>query len=296
MGKGGGSSQQQTSNSTQIPAWLESAAQGAVSTAQDLSQRPFTANPNPQVAPLTDQQNQAFQEIQNLQGGTQPAYAASEGALSGGGLLGMTAPITGASVGDTASQLMNPYTSAVVNPTVTAMRQGLQTNLQQIGANANAAGAYGGTRQGVEEGVARSQEAIGEGQLTGGLLSQGWNTALGQAGNIAGTNLQAGLTAANMLPSIATAGQGAAAQQAGLLQAAGTAQQQQQQAQYDAQNNAWYAQQNWPVQNLDLLLSAVGGVPYGTSSQGTTTVPQQSNTAGNIIGGISAAAGLLALV
>jgi hypothetical protein len=297
MGKGGSQPTNQSSTSkVELPPWLDAAAQDAVSRAQDLSQRDYTANPNPQVAGQTGDQTAAYTAIRALQGQTQPWYSAAQSALGYGGLLGMAKPVTAGEVGDNATALMNPYTSAVVNPAVAQMRQGLQTNLEQIAKNANDAGAYGGTRQGVEEGVARAQESLGEGQLTGGLLSQGWNNAMTTGAGIANTNLAGGIQAAGLLPQIASAGQTAAAQQAGLLQGAGIAEQQQQQSEIDAQNNQWYAQQNWPVQNLDLLLSAISGVPYGTTTTGNQQSQYTSNTAGNIIGGIGAAAGLLALV
>lgn len=294
MGKSSSQPSSQTvTNKVELPAWLDSAAQSAVARAQDLSQRDYVANPNPQVAPQSSDQQQAYAAIRSLQGGTQPFYGASETALGGGGLLGMATPITAGQVASTATALMNPYTEAVIDPAVTQMRQGLQTNLQQIAANANAAGAYGGTRQGVEEGVARAQEAIGEGQLTGGLLSSGWNTALQTGTGLAGTNLSAALTTAGLLPQIASAGQTSAAQQAGLLQTAGTAEQQQQQAEYDATNNAWYAQQNWPVQNLDLLLSSLSSVPYGSSSTSTQQTQNYSNPMGNVVGGAALGSSVL---
>jgi hypothetical protein len=80
----------------------------------------------------------------------------------------------------------------------------------------------------------------------------------------------------------------------------GAQQQAEQQAQLNAQIGNYYAAQQQPMQNLDVLLSAIGGVPYGTnvnsfSSQYGTGTGQQnaySNPAGNIIGGVAAAGGL----
>src|SRR5262249_29259731 len=154
-------------------------------------------------------------------------------------------------------------------------KQQLAQNLQTIGAGANQAGAFGGTRQGVLEGTAQAQTALGLANQYGQMLQSGWNTALTPATNIAlqggqegyrasgtlasllsggygaaqtagqtmaNTNLQAGLTAAQQLPAALTAQQTAAQQQASLLQTIGAAQTQQQQAELNAQYGQFLTQ------------------------------------------------------
>ena len=108
-----------------------------------------------------------------------------------------------------------------------------------------------------------------------------------QAGGIANTNLSAGLSAASGLTGAATAEQLANQKDASLLQTVGSAQQSQQQQELNAQLGQFYEQQNWPVQNLDLLLSTVGGVPYSTNSTGTSsqTATSSKNVAGGVAGG-----------
>jgi Chaperone of endosialidase len=56
-------------------------------------------------------------------------------------------------------------------------------------------------------------------------------------------------------------------------------------------------QQNWSVQQLNALLAAAGGVPYGTNTNATTnqqTIVQSPSILGQIIGGIGSAAGAFA--
>ena len=70
-------------------------------------------------------------------------------------------------------------------------------------------------------------------------------------------------------------------------------QQQYGQSQLDTQGGVWQEAQNWPVQNLDILLSALTGTPYPTTTQGYA--PQQqptSNVGGQILGGLGTAAGI----
>jgi hypothetical protein len=158
----------------------------------------------------------------------QQATNTSQGLL-GGYLQG--GPLTAQQVGAGAQALMSPYTSSVIDPTNQLMQQQLHQNLQQIGAAANQAGAFGGSRQGVQEGVAQSQAALGSEQYLGNLLNNQWNTALPQAEAIGALGSQQGYGAAGQLASqgygtagalsqLGASGYGTAAQQG--LNMAGT--------------------------------------------------------------------------
>jgi hypothetical protein len=330
----GGSQQTATDNtsntsgtsSTQLPSWLTGAAQQAVGTAQTLSQDPTLFNPYPgqQVADLSPGQQQGFAYgtgttptgmAQQIGGTTGDIYSAISGMalpqqqqyLQGGlqqaqGLLGNWAgqgPVSAQGVAQDAQSMMTPYANAVIAPTRALGQQALTQNLQQVGANANQAGAFGGSRQGVMEGVAQSQEALGESNILGNLLNTGYGQALTQAGNLANTRQQLGEGAASSLASMygnagsALAGYGqtdltnALSTGSGLPQqylqnllGIGGLQQSQQQAGLNAQMGQYYAGQQQPIQNLDLLLSAVSGVPYGTTGSTTGT----GQTSGNVTG------------
>jgi hypothetical protein len=363
-GKGGGktTSTTDTSSSVQLPSWLDAASQQAINQATDLSQRPYTPYGGQVVADPTQMTQQAYAQTQAAQGQFDPAYQQAAGQWGGvlgnlqsltpqqqqamtnqfmggyganvmapaAGLLGgymQQGPATAGQVTQNALDIMSPFSQAVINPALQIGQQQLRQNLQNIGAGANQAGAFGGTRQGVQEGVAQSQAAVGAGQMVGNLLNQGWQEALtpatqvalqggqqgyGAATNLAGmlgtgygsaaqqaqsmlgTNLGLGTQAAQQIPALAGAQQTADQQQTAILQAAGQQQQQQQQQQLNAQMSQFYQQQDWPVQNLDVLLSAVGGVPYGYSSTGTTQQQQQmqSNPLSGALGGAASLAGI----
>jgi hypothetical protein len=346
-GKGGNTvtkSDNQGMNVTQIPQWLQDAGQGAVGQAQQLAQRPYTPYGGQMVADVPQDTQTAYQDVRNLQGMQDPAFQASANAYTGllgsaapvtagqvgadtsslyggyqqnvmdpaqgllSGYLGNASPATAQQVGSNATQLMSPYSQQVINPMLQAGQQQLALAKQGISGQANNVGAFGGSRQGVQEGVADAQTALGTQLQVGNMLNSGWgqaltpaynlanqasqqgygaagllagmgqsgyNAAQQQAGTLGANNLQAGLTAAQQLPGQAAANAQLTQQQAGALQAAGSSQQQQQQALLGANMGQFYEQQDWPVQNLDLLLSSVGAVPYGTTSMtsgsGTTT-------------------------
>jgi hypothetical protein len=421
--KGGGSTTSNTSgsSSTSIPAWLDAASQQAVGDAQAMygQSNLFAPYSGQTVASTTPATQQAYQEIQNLQGSTDAGYAQANNLYSGAlglmqgpqqtyesllgqatplttdqlnanssslygnyaqnvmnpaasalgaaynnsaGLLGgylQGGPLTAQQVGANTQQLMSPYTASVISPTMQLEQQALAQNLQQIGAGANQAGAFGGSRQGVQEGVAQAQSALGSEQYLGNLLNSQWNSALptaynigqlgaqqgynaasalgtqgynsanllsqmGQSGygqaatqgqNMANTNLNLGTGAASGLLGIASQAQGLGTQEAqtasnylqsqmseaGLLSSEGTAQQQQQQADLNAAQNYYTQTQNMPVENLDLLLSAINSVPYGTNTSTTGTGSQSTTTgaassAEGAIGTAASVAGTVALI
>jgi hypothetical protein len=244
-----------------------------------------------------------------------------------GNYIAGAAPATAGQVGANATALMSPYAQQVIDPTIAAGQRQLALANQGIAANAVNAGAFGGTRQGVAEGQAMANTALGTQQQIGNMLTGGWNSALtpaynlasqgsaqgltaatglgnllnsgfagaqGQAGTMGANNLQAGLTAAGQLPGVATAQQAYGQKDAGLMQTIGGAEQAQQQNIDTSNMGNFFAAQNWPVQNLDLLTSTLGGVPYSTDSTGTSTIQQQTsrNLAGSLLGGAGTGAAI----
>ncbi len=362
-GKGGStqsSGSQWGVSNTNIPDWLQAAGQGAVQQAQALSQQPYQAYTGQIVADPTAMQNQAYAAVQAMQGGANPALQASQQTYQGllgqaapitadqiqqfgnslygnyqnqvmnpaqgllSGYLGNASPATAQQVGSNAMTLMNPYEAAVINPALQAGQQQFDLARQSIAGQAQNVGAFGGSRQGVTEGVAQSQAALGTGQAIGNLLNQGWQSSLTpaynlasqqsqqgynaanllaqmgqsgysaaqqQAGTAAQLNQAQGMTAAQMLPQEALAQQAQAQREAGLLQTAGDAQWQEQQKQLNAQLGQYYEAQNYPYQSLDTLLSAVGAVPYGTSTVGYGMNNQKQTTTPGLMDQITGAIG-----
>jgi hypothetical protein len=365
-GGGSGSSTNTVQNTNSyIPPWLESYGQQAVQRADALSQQAYNPYTGQTVAGIDPAQQQAYAQIAGMQGyGTGPTGAANTGIdaqaalarqvtplTAGGiasntnqlqqgfqqqvygpaqGLLGNYAaqgPATAQGVAAGAQQLMSPYTQAVVDPANQLMQQQLAQNLHTIGAGANQAGAFGGSRQGVQEGVAQSQAALGSQKYLGDLLNNQWNQATGisrdvalQAGqqgltsntalanllqggyganqklgaDIMSSNLSQGLGAAQNLPQSLTSLQNMMLGQSNALNQAGTLQQQYQQQLLNAQQGAFAQQQAFPYQQLQTLLGAVSGIPYSTSNTGFAQEmnPYYSNPYGQAIGGVAALGGL----
>lgn len=77
------------------------------------------------------------------------------------------------------SAYMNPYIDQVENRALDNQGRAFQNNLNSISANAVSAGAFGGSRQGIAEGVAGAENARAMGDLSAQLRAQGFDTAAG---------------------------------------------------------------------------------------------------------------------
>lgn len=353
-GSGGGSTNTVQNTNAYIPQWLSDYGQAAVQSAAQLSSQPYAPYTGQTVAGFDPYQTQAYNQIGQMQGLGSGAYGQDVSTyqnmlgqaqpLTAGGVLNQSQPLYGnylgqvynqqanllgnymgsggaQQIGMNAQALMSPYINSVIGPSMQLGQQALTQNLQQVGANANQAGAFGGSRQGVMEGVAQSQAALGESNLMGQMLNQGWNSALypamtaeGQGYSAANTlanslqsgyggaatqgynmgalNQSAGLTAAQNLPGALTSYQQQALGQANALNAAGQQQQQYQQNLLNAGYGQYMQQQAWPYQQLQTFLGAIGGIPYSVSNTSDTSTAMPSNLLGQAIGGVSALGGL----
>src|SRR5258707_566618 len=72
---------------------------------------------------------------------------------------------------------MNPFTNQVVNTGLQALDVQRQQALASTGAQAAQSKAFGGSRQGVQEGIMNASAAMQAGQLASGLQSQNFMQA-----------------------------------------------------------------------------------------------------------------------
>jgi hypothetical protein len=185
---------------------------------------------------------------------------------------------------------MNPYSEMVRKNALADLESSRQTAIQQMGERANAAKAFGGSRQGVAESLTNLGFAKQAGNLGATLNEQAFNQAMAmQQADIARrsaadiANQQAGLQGAQLrLGGASQLGNLAAQQQAlrlGGAQAvmgAGGARQALDQQQMDAIRNIG-------LQRLGVVQSSLGAQPANLGMQSTT--PQYSNPASSALGG-----------
>ena len=116
---------------------------------------------------------------------------------AGGPTMQVTNPgnanaVTAGQIGQTnLDPYMNPYTQSVINATLPAMLQANALSQNQQGNAANSANAFGGSRQGVQQGVAQAQGAMNVGQMVAGLNSANFTQAQAAATGDINRNLTA---------------------------------------------------------------------------------------------------------
>ena len=306
-------SSQQSVQQTQLPPWVNQAAQQNYGLAQNVAMRPLTQYQGQQVADIGPQTQQAW----NLAAQSGNAGADQYNASQAGYLTAAGTPATQVTpqtlAGTNLQPYMNPYTQDVINATLPLMQQQNALAQNQQANQANSANAFGGSRQGIQQGVAQAQGAMNIGQMAANLNSQNFQQAQAAATGDVTRNLQgqeANQTAdqANINSLIqASSGLGALGNQAQQnqrqqfleLSTAGAQQQQQAQNQINAQVGKFNQANAYPTTQLGILQSALGMTPYGSTTMGSTSGQQQTTTSpsamADVTGGLTALGGLSAL-
>lgn len=173
------------------------------------------------------------------------------GSASAGGNLGLSAL-----GGDpnAIKSFMNPYNEDVINATMGDFSHLRDQTLGSVNDQATRAGAFGGSRHGVAEGVALGELGRGEQSALAGLRSSGFDSAMGRANGLANLGLagNAGL-----------AGLGEYARNVAI-------------------------DQDPAMHRFAMQKAALTGTPYGTTQKTTAS----SNPLAAIMGALSTGAGL----
>jgi hypothetical protein len=308
---GGGSDQQSTTQSqqvTQLPPWINTAAQQNYGFAQNVAAQPLQQYQGQEVAGVGPQMQQAWNTAASGGAAGADQYAGSQAAYQG--VLGQQPQqVTPGQLSSTnLSPYMNPYTQSVINQTLPIMQQNLALQQNQNQDQAAASNAYGGSRQAIQQGVTQAQGAMGMGQMAAQLNQANFGQAQGAAAQDINTNLQGQLANQAVQQNQGALNLGAAGglanlgQQAQLSQTRNFGEQvtagslEQQQAQNQINANIANFQQAWqyPYMQLGTLQSALGMTPYGNATQGQSTTQTQTaaNPAGEALGGLQMLGGL----
>ena len=259
-------STEETITRTEIPEFLEASAIPLTSRLMPLLD-PAQAVDTSKFAPTVAAETALQQQARGLSGG-----------------LGSFEPfLTQAGADATAAQqftgpqafqeFMSPYQQEVIDTSLAALQRERDIARQQIGAGAAQLGAFGGGRQGLQEGAFDAETALGKAQLEAQLRAQGFQQAQ-QAAQQSFANQQA-LSAqqqglAQLAPQLAQ-------QQITGVGQLGQQQQLQSQAVLDAQAQAEREAAFEQQQRLGFvgqqLTGLIGGYPASTTYQTTTSAP-----------------------
>lgn len=197
-------------------------------------------------------------------GNPQNVYQQSAGAYNAA--LGGTAM---AGMGPNIAQFQNPFTTQVINQGQADLERQRQMAVNTTGAQASAAGAFGGSRHGVAEALTNEAFARQGADMASNLRMQGFNTALG-----AGQAQQSlGLQAANQMGNLSNLGFGFGQQIGAQQSAQGALQQAIQQQLIDAARGQYGGFTSAPAQSIQLPMAAVGSANMGQQTQTTSKQP-----------------------
>jgi hypothetical protein len=280
--------QQQT---TQLPPWINDAAQHNYAFAQNVAMQPLQQYQGQMVPDIGPQMQQAWDTSATAGNAGIPQFNAATAGYAGA--LGQTPmSITPAQLsGQNLSAYMNPYTQSVIDATLPIYQQQLGLNQDAQQNAAASSNAYGGSRQGIQQGVTQAQGAQGMAQMAAQLNQANYtqavqgaefdvgaqNTAFAQNQAAQQAKINSDILAASGLASTGTN----LAQQANnafnMQNTAGSEQMQYAQSQINADQQKFTQAFNYPQTQMGILQSALGMTPYGTSTTGTgqtqTTTP-----------------------
>ena len=292
-----------------LPEWQKSYMKEILDRSQALGKQNYTL-PSYEVAGRTPLQQQAGQLAQQGVGAYAPMLQAGAGSVGTGiaaaqaGLSPLAASITSAGqIGqqtannilnpNAAQAYMNPYEQAVVDQSMRDIQR--QSDIQQQGLNAQAvsAGAFGGSRQGIQAAEQQRNTLDTQARTAANLRQSGYNQAQQQQLARAQSAGEAGLAGAQLMQEgaarygqlaeglgslgmnqakLGEAFQGLNLNDVNTLSSFGGQEQSQRQAELDAQRQTQYQNVMQPYQQLGFYSDIFQGMP---TSQSTFTSQQQ---------------------
>jgi hypothetical protein len=272
-----------------IPEWVYNAGMGNYNKAEQAADELMKPYGGPRVADLSPEQQDMIRRLYGNVGSGDAAYNQASGMYNGlvGFNSGQITPQTMA--GKDLSPYMSPYTQQIIDPSLKLMEQSRRQAIGQIGDTAKQAGAFGGSRQGISEGVTNSQSALQQGQFGANLYNQNFMNAqqmatgditrdiAAQTANMGARQYDAGFQG-NLAGSIAgLADKRQANFLSGITAAMGgqDVDYQNRQAKLKAAQDLYGEQRQYPLDQLAIRQNALARTPYGQTS--TTTGPGPSS-------------------
>ena len=232
----------------------------------------------PTIAEFSPEQQQAFTGIAGLQGQAKPVFDEAMGLTRGA-----AAPITGEQI----TEYMSPYQQAVTDIEKREAQKTYESQVQpQLAAQAAQAQAFGGSRQGILEGMAADTQQRLQADIQAKGSQQAYQEAIRRLEAERTRSGQAGAQLATMAPSALKTQLG----EFGALQTIGEEKQQQTQTALDEAFRQYALEQNYPYDTMSKYQSVVTGAPIAP----TQFAPPQARTPSigqQLIGGLGTIAG-----
>ena len=273
----------------EIPEELKPYVKEVLSEAQDIYKTrkgegyvPFTGQ---EIADFTTEQERAFDLTSDVVGQTQ-AFATPAAQFAGLAGLGTTdADI---------SRFMNPYASQVIDIAERERRRAGDIEAQELAAQSVAAGAFGGSRQGILEAERRRNLEQGIADIRTAGLGQAFKQAVEQAQ----AQQESRLGAARSLTELAQVAPRGTADELARLEAVGAARRGQSQAELDIAQRKFLEERTFPEATLQQYSQFIQPTQGALGAAGTTTnrgpgqaQPTYLQQTAGLIGALGSAAG-----
>lgn len=289
-----------TNTSSNIPDWLTQASQAGVANAGKMLNQ-STPNYTGQLAPgLSADQISAANMVRGSVGAYQPYYDKASNLTQASTAAGpaIQAQTFQNGLQGAINDYMNPYIKNVTNQLGELSQYNLAKSLNQTNDQAIGAHAFGGSRHGVQEGIATAENNFNTNNQIANLLNSGYNQATSLMGQDISNNLAAQgqnqnafnswmnrlSGAGNQMANIGTSNRAANVADINNLNSMGAQAQQTQAAQDQAAYQNWLWQQQYPQQMQQLYNQTVSTAPHSTSGTSNTTsigfqpIPQNSTS------------------
>ena len=232
----------------------------------------------PTLAEFSPEQQQAFTGISGLVGQAKPVYDEAMTMTRGA-----ADPITGEQITD----YMSPYQQAVTDIEKREAQKTYESQVQpQLAAQAAQAQAFGGSRQGILEGMAADTRQRLQADIQAKGSQQAYQEAIRRLEAERTRTGQAGAQLATMAPSALKTQLG----EFGALQTIGEEKQQQTQTALDEAFRQYALEQNYPYDTMSKYQSVVTGAPVQTT-QFAPPAPRTPSIGQQLIGGLGTIAG-----
>ena len=250
---------QQTSN---IPEYFQPYLERLFERAEGVTTEPFQRYEGQRLAEVTPQQKAAYQGVEDLVGGYKP-YIGTADVLTAQAAQQSTDPMAVAS-------RMNPYQQSVIDIQKREALRDAEKLQQQIGASAVGAGAFGGSRQALQE----TELARQTGQRLADIQAVGSQQAYQQALNQLAADRAASLAAGQQFAGLGTTQQQLGLAGLGALETVGQTRQAQQQRPLDIAYEDFARETTFPSQQVQQMSSVLRGFNLPTSTYATTQTQQ----------------------
>lgn len=267
-----GSSTNKSTTSTKLPDWVNKAAQANYATAANIASRPYTAYPFQRIAGFSGDQNNAMSMLRN--------YAPNAQANSG--QFGVPRVIDDVGADGSTDKYMSPYIDQVLDRTQTRIRQATDMSQQwNNNMTAHQGGAFGDARQGIAAGQIEEKGI----QQMGDAAANGYAAAFDNAMGLKQYDIN------NLYNSdqASLAHQQAFMQYLDSLYRSGSNQQSLDQNSLELAYQDFLRQQNYPIDQYNLLVAGLNSSPYETTSVNKTKTDTPS-AAAQILGTIGSIA------